>query len=72
MKFVLGIILSFLSFLTQAQPIEMADQMRASGKIYVVVAVLVTILVGLIIFLITIDRKVKRIEQELKQNNASK
>ncbi|MEQ8624051.1 MAG: CcmD family protein [Vicingaceae bacterium] len=72
MKFVLGIILSFLSFLTQAQPIEMADQMRASGKIYVVVAVLVTILVGLIIFLITIDRKVKRIEQELKQSNASK
>ena len=72
MKFVISIVLLFLSFITQAQPIEMADQMRASGKIYVVVAVLLCILIGLILYLINIDRKVKKIEQELKQSNSSK
>ena len=71
MKFVLSIVLTFLSFFTHAQTIEMADQMRSNGKIYVVVAVLLTILIGLILFLITIDRKVKKIEQELKQRNTS-
>ena len=71
MKFVLSIVLLFLSFFTQAQTIEMADQMRASGKIYVVVAVLLCILIGLILFLINIDRKLKKIEQELKQSNSS-
>ena len=69
MKFVVSIVLIFLSLFTQAQTIERADQRRANGKIYVVVAVLVTILIGLILFLISIDRKVKKIEKELKQQN---
>lgn len=66
MKFVLSIALFFISLLAQAQPLEMADQMRSSGKIYVVVAVLLTILIGLIIFLITIDRKLNKLEKEIK------
>ena len=66
MKFVLGITLLFLSQFAQAQTIEMADQMRSNGKIYVVVAVLLTILIGLIIFLINIDRKVSKLEKEIK------
>ena len=45
--------------------IEMADAMRSSGKIYVVVAVLVIIMAGLLIYLINIDRKVGKIEKEL-------
>jgi len=44
----------------------MADEMRANGKIYVVVAVLVTILLGMIIYLISIDRKLKKLEKEQK------
>lgn len=36
--------------------------MRSNGKIYVVMAVCITILVGLILYLITIDRKVGKIE----------
>ena len=36
---------------------QMADAMRSNGKIYVVVAVLVTILIGLFIYLISVDRK---------------
>jgi CcmD family protein len=54
------------SALAQAAPdeIEMADLMRSSGKIYVVVAVLLIIFIGLAIYLINIDRKVSRLEKE--------
>ena len=36
--------------------------MRSNGKIYVVMAVCLTILIGLILYLITIDRKIGKIE----------
>jgi uncharacterized membrane protein len=49
--------------------IEMADTLRSNGKIYVVVAVLLIILTGLIIFLIRIDRKVSKLEKK-NQNNS--
>lgn len=52
-----------LSYLT-AQEVEMADGMRSNGKIYVVVAVLAIILLGLFAFLINIDRKITRLEKE--------
>ncbi|KUG09268.1 CcmD family protein [Solirubrum puertoriconensis] len=45
---------------------EMADQLRQDGKIYVVVAVVVVILVGLLLYLLSIDRKVSRLERELR------
>lgn len=50
-----------------AQPtddIEMADALRANGKIYVVVAVLATIFVGLVIYLVRLDRRIARLEKE--------
>jgi CcmD family protein len=50
-----------------ALEIEMADQMRADGKIYVVVGVLLIILVGLLLYLVSIDRKLKRLEKEVEQ-----
>ncbi|MBX2922960.1 MAG: CcmD family protein [Chitinophagaceae bacterium] len=67
--FVKKAVLLFLLFITtlslNAQPpVEMADGMRSNGKIYVVVAVLAVILTGLFIFLISIDRKVTRLEKE--------
>jgi uncharacterized protein YoxC len=37
--------------------------MRSNGKIYVVVAVLATIFIGLMIFLIRIDKKVQKLEE---------
>ena len=46
------------------EKVEMADGMRSSGKIYVVVAVLAVIFIGLLLFLISIDRKVSRLEKE--------
>lgn len=63
MRFVLVIISLFFSISGFAQTIEMADQMRANGKIYVVVAVLLIILIGLLVYLISIDRKVSRLEK---------
>lgn len=42
----------------------MADALRASGKIYVVVAAVVIIIAGLLIYLIVLDRKVGRLEKQ--------
>ena len=50
-----------------SQEVEMADGMRADGKIYVVVAVLLVILVGLVAYLIIIDRKATRLEKKLDE-----
>ena len=38
--------------------------MRSNGKIYVVLAICITILVGLFLYLINIDRKIARIEDK--------
>jgi CcmD family protein len=63
---VLGALLSLPAF---AQEVEMADTMRSNGKIYVVVAIIVIILVGLIAYLAVLDRKVRRLEKRLKNEN---
>lgn len=61
------IILMFIPFLLNAQPIEMADTMRSEGKIYVVVAILLVIFGGLIGYLFFLDRKITRIEKKLPE-----
>lgn len=45
--------------------VEMADVMRSNGKIYVVVAVIMTVFVGLIVYTISIDRKLTRLEKQV-------
>ena len=45
---------------------QMAEGMRSSGKIYVVVAVLVIILTGLIVYVVRLDRKLSRLEKNIK------
>ena len=44
--------------------VEMADQMRASGKIYVVVAVITTVLVGMLVYAVVLDRRITKLERE--------
>jgi hypothetical protein len=44
--------------------IEMADQLRSDGKIWVVVAVMLALLSGLLFYLIRLDRKVGKLEAE--------
>ena len=46
-----------------AQNVEMADIMRSNGKIYVVVAVIAIIFIGLMIYLYRIDQRVKKLEK---------
>lgn len=44
--------------------VEMADTMRSNGRIYVVVAVVLTILLGLVLYLVRLDRKMSRLEKQ--------
>jgi hypothetical protein len=46
--------------------VEMADTLRSNGKIYIVVAVVVTILLGLILYVARLDRKIGRMEKGSK------
>ena len=68
MKKILLSALLLVSFITafaqQNQPVDMADEMRSSGKIYVVIATVVIIFVGLAIYLFSIDRRLKKIEKD--------
>jgi len=65
LTFLMLMLLSFTTVFAQAdQPVEMADAMRSSGKIYVVVAVIAIIFAGLAIYLFAIDRRLKKIERE--------
>jgi heme/copper-type cytochrome/quinol oxidase subunit 2 len=57
------------SFFVNAQETtapQMADGMRAEGKIYVVITVMTVIFLCVAAYLIIIDRKVKKLEDELK------
>ncbi|NBB22857.1 CcmD family protein [Runella sp. CRIBMP] len=49
------------------EEVAMADQMRADGKIWVVVAVISVIFAGIIAFLVNIDRKVSKLEKQVKK-----
>lgn len=37
--------------------------MRSNGRIYVVVAVMTTILIGLVLYLVRLDRKISKLEK---------
>jgi CcmD family protein len=52
-----------LSTFAQEGKVEMADELRSSGKIYVVVAVMTLLFVSFIVYLFTIDKRLKKIEK---------
>jgi CcmD family protein len=77
-----AVMLLFLSFATHAKDStsvitntvaqkasdpEMADVMRANGKIYVVVAVLTIIFIGIVVYLISLNRKLNKLERLIKE-----
>jgi hypothetical protein len=76
MRKILSLILFFAGLLINqtafAQDAEMADGMRASGKIYVVVGIILIVLVGLVAFLFMMDKKLTRIEKQLNQSGKPK
>ncbi len=58
---------SALPALSQAtQEVPMADAMRSNGKIYVVVAVLVVIFLGIVAFLVRLERRLNKWERQQK------
>jgi uncharacterized membrane protein len=64
---------ALLCFSLNAQTVNMqnetmADAMRSNGKIYVVVAVVSTILIGLILYVLRVEKKISAIEKDIKKN----
>lgn len=47
----------------QTEQVAMADRMRSNGKIYIVVAVCLTILAGLFLYVYRLDKKINRLEK---------
>jgi Ca2+/Na+ antiporter len=59
--------LDILTVQSQESPAQQAGMdsiMRNNGRIYVVVAVMLVILVGLIAYMVRTDRKISRVEKE--------
>lgn len=48
---------------------EMADSMRANGKIYIVITVIAMIFAAIIAFLIYIERRLNKIENKLRDRS---
>ncbi len=48
---------------------EETDFMRSMGKMYVVVAVIVAIFIGIVIYLVTLDRKISKLEDQIIEND---
>jgi len=62
--FSLILMMATMQLFAQDNGVEMADSLRSNGKIYVVVICIVIILVGLLAYLFSIDRRLKKIEKE--------
>ncbi|RZJ81232.1 MAG: CcmD family protein [Flavobacterium sp.] len=58
-----------VNIFAQDNNVEMADAMRSDGKIYVVVAVILIILIGLLVYLFALDRRLKMLEKKTSAKN---
>lgn len=56
----------------QNSKVEMADQFRADGKIYVVVVIASIILAGFFFYAFTLDRKISKLEKEIEHKDTLK
>lgn len=68
-KWILTLLLFLPVFSYAQQGQEMADTFRSNGKIYVVLLVICTIFAGIILFLVYLERKIKKLERN--QNNSN-
>jgi protein-S-isoprenylcysteine O-methyltransferase Ste14 len=70
-KFIVALALLFSSvhLFAQTDSVEMADVLRSNGKIYVVVLCIVIILAGLLFYLFSLDRRLKKIEKKSSGKN---
>ncbi|GAB5551273.1 MAG: hypothetical protein Sapg2KO_08640 [Saprospiraceae bacterium] len=65
--FLIALLLLCMNTITYAQAGE--DFMRSTGKIYVVVAVIVAIFIGIVAFLMYLDKKLTKLENQIKEDN---
>ncbi|MFY7963674.1 MAG: CcmD family protein [Chitinophagaceae bacterium] len=69
MKILTTILLLLLTQITNAQTVSAQtslDIMKSNGKIYVVVAVVLVILLGLFAYVWRLDKKITKLENNLK------
>ena len=71
-KYVLTFVFACSATLAFGQDVEMADTFRSEGKIYVVVAIILIILTGLIAFLFLLDRKLTKLEKMMETKHQTK
>lgn len=65
--FLLLLLINANNIFAQSGDVEMADTMRSNGKIYVVIGVIAIVFTGIIIYLISIDRKVSQLEKKIER-----
>ena len=70
--FLLAVLCLAVSASAKAQNAEMADAFRADGKIYVVVAIVLIVLSGLVLYLFMLDRKLSRLEKSMGTKKQTK
>jgi hypothetical protein len=57
------ILFMFLGLFLNAQNSKWTELMNGTGKVFVVIAVMLTILAGLILYLVRLDRKISKLEK---------
>ena len=57
------ILLLFFVLFANAQESKWTELMNGTGKVFVVIAVMLTILGGLVLYLVRLDRKISRLEK---------
>jgi CcmD family protein len=66
LSILLTVLLSLLFLQASAQESTLDEAVRTSDKMYAVVAVIAVIFIGIVIYLAVIDRKVAKLEKEIK------
>ena len=61
------LLITVTDLLAQAagEQVEMADKLRADGKIWVVVAVVTVVFLGIVVNMLRLDSKITKVEKEL-------
>ena len=66
LKYIFGLLMFIGTQFAHAQ-VEMADDFRGEGKIYVVIAIFLVILTGFFFMLFKLDKRSKRLEKEIEE-----
>ncbi|MCB0508176.1 MAG: CcmD family protein [Chitinophagales bacterium] len=65
---ILILLFASVSKMLNAQPTSVAENLTNNGKLNAVVAVVAVILLGIFIFLFYLEKKIKKLEQEVNNS----